>query len=67
MKREYTIDNFDVDVGNLHQLLGAAADIMREMDYGNGPTRNHTLDRAAALVDIGRDMAERMLQKRSST
>jgi hypothetical protein len=63
-KAKYTVDDYDADVGNLYQLLSAAMDTLQELDYGTGPTRNHTLDRAAALVHIGRDMAEHMLQQR---
>jgi hypothetical protein len=60
----YSIDDYDADVGNLHHLLAAAMEVLLELDYGRGRTRNHGLDRAAALVHIARDMAERILEQR---
>ncbi|MEH3109461.1 MAG: hypothetical protein PGN22_05075 [Agrobacterium cavarae] len=45
-------------VANLHHLLDSACLALGELDYGTGASRNHDLDRAAALVDVSRTMIE---------
>ncbi len=60
----YSVDNYDADVGKLYFLLEAAMDTLLDLDYGAGPPRNVTLDRAAALVHIARDMTKHMLDQR---
>lgn len=45
-------------VANLRHLLDSACLALGELDYGTGASRNHDLDRAAALVDVSRTMIE---------
>ena len=61
---EYDANDYDVDVGHLYHVLEAAVETMDELDFGKGRTRNHTLDRLAALVHVGRDISERALEQR---
>jgi hypothetical protein len=54
----YSLDSIQSDVGNLYRLLDTVFDAVMDMDFGSEDgTRNHKLDRVAALTQIARDWA----------
>lgn len=55
-----TMDGLCGETSNLVHLMDTACLAMGELDYGTGATRNHDLDRANALVQVGRDLAEKI-------
>ena len=53
------LDDVIAELTDLAELVDVAHDVLMAMDFGVGETRNHQLDKAAALVRIARDMALR--------
>jgi hypothetical protein len=53
----------EYDANQLRHLLDTIDDILSDQKYNTGAARNHDLDRAAALVRIARDLAERLSGK----
>lgn len=50
------------DADRLHHLLSTIDDLVMEMDYGHGETRNHDLDRLSALIRIALGLSETLPQ-----
>lgn len=48
----YSLDDIICDTCLLRHLLDATVNILCDMDYGGGETRNHRLDQVNALVNI---------------
>lgn len=57
----YSVDDIICETSLLNQLLVVATDILSDMDYGTGPTRNVKLDRVNALVTVASDSLERLI------
>ena len=56
----YGRDQVIHDADRLHHLLSTIDDLVMEMDYGHGETRNHDLDRLSALIRIALELSERL-------
>jgi hypothetical protein len=56
----YGRDQVIHDADRLHHLLSTIDDLVMEMDYGHGETRNHDLDRVSALIRIALGLSERL-------
>lgn len=56
----YTLDDLQIDIGDLFRLLGNTYDVVHEMPYERDGKRDHELDQVAALLRIARDFAERI-------
>ncbi len=58
-----TLADLQSDAVNLRHVLDEAMSHLMELDYGTGETRNHELDRIAALTSVSRDLAERLIDR----
>lgn len=56
----YTLDDLDIDFGDLRRLLDATYDILHEMPYERDGRRDEELDRVAALVRIAQQFSEQI-------
>lgn len=56
----YTIDDLDIEVGDLRELLDATHDTLNEMPFERDGRRDEALDRVASLVRIAQLFAERI-------
>lgn len=61
MSAAYTVDDIICETSLLNQLLAVATDLLSDMDYGTGATRNVKLDRVNALVIVVSDSLERLI------
>lgn len=55
-----TLDDLQSDTHHLYHLLDATIDLLMEMPFERGGTRDHQLDRIAALAWIARDEVQRI-------
>lgn len=62
VKPRASIDGVMGDLSNLAHVLKTAVFGLIEMDHGFGESRNHELDRANALVQVGCDLAEKVVK-----
>lgn len=60
MSADYTLDDLDIDFGDLRRLLEATYDILHEMPYERDGRRDKELDRVAALVRIAQQFSEQI-------
>lgn len=55
---EYTLDDLDIDFGDLRGLLDATYDILHDMPYERDGHRDLALDRVASLVRVAQQFSE---------
>lgn len=60
MSAAYTLDDLDIDFGDLRELLDATYDILHEMPYERDGRRDKELDRVASLVRIAQQFSEQI-------
>jgi hypothetical protein len=60
MSAAYTLDDLDIDFGDLRRLLDATYAILHEMPYERNGRRDEELDRVAALVRIAQQFSEQI-------
>lgn len=60
MSAAYTLDDLDIDFGDLRKLLDATYDILHEMPYERDGRRDKELDRVASLVRIAQQFYEQI-------
>ena len=56
----YTLDDLDIDFGDLRMLLDATYGILHEMPYERDGRRDEELDRVAALIRIAQQFSEQI-------
>lgn len=60
MSADYTLDDLDIDFGDLRGLLDATYDILHEMPYERDGRRDEKLDRVATLIRIALQFSEQI-------
>jgi hypothetical protein len=60
MSASYTLDDLDIDFGDLRGLLDATYDILHEMPYERDGKRDNELDRVASLIRIAQQFSEQI-------
>lgn len=58
MSNDYTLDDLDIDFGDLRGLLDATYSILHEMPYERDGKRDTELDQVAALMRIALQFSE---------
>lgn len=60
VKEALSLDDLHSEAVNLHHVIDVAMAHILDCDFGTGENRNHTLDRASALVRVARDLCEQL-------